>query len=313
MTSTEHQAQTPEPRTAVELSPTQDFVAGAAGGVCECLSGHPLDTVKVRLQTSTNTTASGSVWGTFRSIAEAEGIKGLYRGVSSPLAGLILINACMFSSYEAATRALERAEGRSHLSLPATFIAGCTSGAFTTIVESPVDLVKVQLQRQRVGQRTLYGGYFDCWRHILTVGGLPGMYQGATATFARNVPGQGCHFVADEATVRLLGSQETGDSTDALPVAVTLAAGSVAGLALWVSTYPFDVVKTMLQDQPLKSSERDYAGLRDCVRKVMQKHGTGRLWAGFNACVVRSVPSTAVCFLGYEQASAVLRSNNMLV
>lgn len=29
----------------------KDFIAGSVGGVAQCLSGHPLDTLKVRLQT----------------------------------------------------------------------------------------------------------------------------------------------------------------------------------------------------------------------------------------------------------------------
>jgi hypothetical protein len=41
-------------RVAADLSPrgAQDFLAGGFGGVCLVTVGHPLDTIKVRLQTS---------------------------------------------------------------------------------------------------------------------------------------------------------------------------------------------------------------------------------------------------------------------
>ena len=32
-----------------ETSPVKGFVAGGVGGICAVLSGHPLDTLKVRL------------------------------------------------------------------------------------------------------------------------------------------------------------------------------------------------------------------------------------------------------------------------
>lgn len=35
------------------LTPTQDFVAGTVAGIAITIVGHPFDTVKVRLQTST--------------------------------------------------------------------------------------------------------------------------------------------------------------------------------------------------------------------------------------------------------------------
>jgi solute carrier family 25 carnitine/acylcarnitine transporter 20/29 len=286
----------------VSLSPAEDFVAGAAGGLCECLSGHPLDTVKVRMQTAAPESLGRrmTVAGTLHSIAQAEGLRGLYRGVSSPLAGLVLINACMFSSFEAASRHLRALEGSPQLSLRGTFFAGCTSGAFTTLAESPVDLVKVQLQRQRPGHPVVYRGYFDCCRCVLQSGGLAGMYQGAAATLCRNVPGQGFHFLAYEATLRALHGPDEPQRCKALPATTVLSAGSMAGLALWISTYPFDVLKTMLQSQPLRRSERQYAGLWDCATATVKQRGVRVLFVGLNACIARSVPSTAACFWGYE-------------
>ena len=287
-----------------ELSAFEDLLAGAAGGVCECLSGHPLDTVKVRMQTGV-AGPGATVWGTFRGIAAAEGLRGLYRGVSSPLAGLVLINAAMFSSYEAACAQLGASDADA---LGMTFAAGCTSGAFTTCVESPVDLVKVQLQRERAGQTRLYSGYFDCVRQIWRVGGARGAFQGASATLLRNVPAQGFHFVAYEATLSALdGRPSDGGSVASWTVLVS---GSMAGLTLWISTYPLDVLKSMLQAQPLVRHEREFAGLGDCARQTLLRQGVRGLFAGLSPCVVRSVPSTAACFWGYETAAEMLRSRD---
>lgn len=285
-----------------ELGPMQEFVAGAAGGVCECLSGHPLDTVKVRLVQAQGDNVGGAprgVWSTFSGIARAEGLPGLYRGVSSPLAGLVLINATMFASFETASKKLAE---RGLAPLPTAFFAGCISGMTTTAVESPVDLIKVQLQRERPGQKRLYNGYLDCCARVVRTNGLIGIYQGASATLCRNVPGQGFHFLAYEASLLALGGHE-----DNLPPAKVLAAGSMAGLALWLSTYPFDVIKTILQSQPLEKGGRLYAGVADCAADLIRRHGARGLWVGVDACVLRSVPSTAACFLGYETTANIFR------
>lgn len=285
-----------------ELGPRQEFVAGAAGGVCECLSGHPLDTVKVRLVQAQGNNASRAprgVWNTFSGIARTEGLAGLYRGVSSPLAGLVMINATMFACFETASKHIAE---RGLPPLQTSFFAGCISGMATTAVESPVDLIKVQLQRERPGQKRLYKGYVDCCARVLRTNGLRGIYQGASATLWRNTPGQGFHFLAYEASLLALGGHE-----DTLPAAKVLAAGSMAGLALWLSTYPFDVIKTILQSQPLAKKDRLYTGVADCATDLIRRHGARGLWVGVDACVLRSVPSTAACFLGYETAASVFR------
>ena len=299
---TTHATDMSEDAAPSELAPTQEFVAGAAGGVCECLSGHPLDTVKVRLvqaQGETVGNAPRGVWNTFSGIARTEGVAGLYRGISSPLAGLVLINATMFASFETASKELG---GRGLPPLQTAFLAGCVSGMTTTTVESPVDLIKVQLQRERPGQKRLYKGYIDCCARVLRTNGLRGIYQGASATLCRNIPGQGCHFLAYEASLLALGADE-----ETIPAPKVLAAGSMAGLALWLSTYPFDVIKTILQSQPLEKRDRLYTGVADCAADLMRRHGARGLWVGVNACVLRSVPSTAACFLGYETVASVFR------
>ena len=289
---------------SARLGATQEFVAGAAGGVCECVSGHPLDTVKVRLVQAQSELAVGSasrgVFGTLGDIARAEGLSGLYRGMSSPLAGLVLINATMFASFETASKALS---DRGQPPLRTAFLAGCVSGACTTAVESPVDLVKVQLQRERPGQPRIYKGYLDCCSRVLRSSGIRGLYQGASATLCRNVPGQGFHFLAYEGSLMALGCHDQ----DNLPATKVLAAGSMAGLALWISTYPFDVLKTIMQSQPLDPRERRYSSLLDCASQMRARHGMRSLWVGVDACVLRSVPSTAACFLGYETAAAFFR------
>lgn len=61
-------------------------------------AGHPFDTIKVRIQTS-----SGS-GGLMASMREFGGLSSLFRGMGAPLSAAAIINAIVFSSYGVASR-----------------------------------------------------------------------------------------------------------------------------------------------------------------------------------------------------------------
>ncbi|GFH19505.1 mitochondrial substrate carrier, partial [Haematococcus lacustris] len=63
-----------------------DLVAGAVAGAANVLSGYPLDTVKVRMQSSSPGAPHGAM-ACLRHILRHEGVPGLFRGVTTPLVG----------------------------------------------------------------------------------------------------------------------------------------------------------------------------------------------------------------------------------
>lgn len=66
--------------------------------------GHPLDLIKVRMQTSG--AAGGSVIGMFTSTFAKEGIAGVYRGVAAPLVAVSPMFAVSFWGYDMGQRAV---------------------------------------------------------------------------------------------------------------------------------------------------------------------------------------------------------------
>lgn len=80
--------------------------AGMVGKVLE----YPFDTVKVRLQTQPQTVPlryNGPV-DCFMQGLRADGMRGLYRGISSPLVGAAAENSCLFFSVRPAPRSCHR-------------------------------------------------------------------------------------------------------------------------------------------------------------------------------------------------------------
>ena len=73
--------------TKVEKAPpkmdqVKSFLAGGAAGVSAVLVGHPFDTLKVRLQTSNE---YKGLFDCFQKTIAKDGVRGLYRGMVSPL------------------------------------------------------------------------------------------------------------------------------------------------------------------------------------------------------------------------------------
>ena len=132
----------------------KDIVAGTIGGMTTVVVGHPLDTVKVRLQTSVG---YSSTLDCMRRTWRGEGLRGFYKGVQSPLAGEAFFNAVQFLAYGQSKQLLASYRHSSHsphhdthslqpaameLTVADYFIAGGLTGAASCLVECPVDLLK---------------------------------------------------------------------------------------------------------------------------------------------------------------------------
>jgi hypothetical protein len=73
----------------------QEFLAGNAGGLLGICAVYPLDTAKIRLQVSSSDKYSGTL-SVIRGMIAQDGIKALYRGLSSPALGFGLTFAISF-------------------------------------------------------------------------------------------------------------------------------------------------------------------------------------------------------------------------
>ena len=88
--------------------------AGAAGGAAGVIAGSPLDVVRVRLQQARRTPRGAALRSGFAAIVRREGVAGLFRGASYPLATGVLQNAVTFQAYGWALRMLQGLQVRHH-------------------------------------------------------------------------------------------------------------------------------------------------------------------------------------------------------
>jgi len=264
--------------------------------MCTVVVGHPLDTIKVRLQTSSS--GGAGMMDCVRLTLKEEGVRGFYKGMQSPLAGEGFFNAAQFLCYGAAKRLLlensnsaqpgavfARGGGgaagtvpppgsasnsnfspRGDLTVGEYFVAGALTGFACTFVETPIDLFKSQLQTQIFRPQPLFRTFPQCCGFIWRAGGVRGCFQGMSATFLRTVPASACYFGVYEAAKGALAGP--GQRKDELGPGRLLTAGGCGGVAYWLSSFPADSVKSAMQADEVHRSQRKYAGLVDCATQL---------------------------------------------
>jgi len=163
----------------------------------------------------------------------------LYKGLTSPLAGVAIVNACLFGVYGfLLSNQLKQPDDIP--TIGQIFWAGAGSGAINTIVSCPVELAKIRLQMQKEATtQHRYRGSLDCLRQIYGKGGLRACFLGFNSTIIREVPSYGAYFASYEAFCRAFA--ENGDVAS-LSGPRLMVAGGLAGIAGWISTYPIGTI-----------------------------------------------------------------------
>ncbi|KAI8842114.1 solute carrier family 25 member 45 [Chytridium lagenaria] len=260
-----------------------DYIAGTFGGMAGVFIGHPLDTIKVRIQSQDRSRPRkyGGMLQTMSTIMKEEKVFGLYRGMSSPLIGVAFINSLLFGIYSSFFDVFQR---YSNEKLTSIFFAGCASGFINAFFSCPMELVKIRLQNQH----TTSNGVFLCCHRIYATHGYRGFYKGLHATLLRETPSYGVYFVTFELLAN--GFQDLGGNK--YPSMGLLLAGGFAGVAGWLSTYPFDVIKTRIQTGAIVES----TGICLQIISISKKEGFRSLFSGLGPTIVRAFPTNAATF-----------------
>ncbi|XP_059441817.1 mitochondrial carnitine/acylcarnitine carrier-like protein [Corylus avellana] len=180
---------------------------------------------------------------------------------------------------------------------------GTGAGVAVSILACPTELIKCRLQAQSAladsgaaGVAMKYGGPMDVARHVLrSEGGVRGLFKGLFPTMAREVPGNAAMFGVYEALKQYLAG---GQDTFGLGRGSLIVAGGMAGDSFWLSVYPTDVIKSVIQGDDYKNPK--FSGSIDAFRKILASEGVKGLYRGFGPAMARSVPANAACFLAYE-------------
>jgi len=286
-------------------SATKNFLAGGFGGICTVASGHPFDTIKVRLQTMPLPEAgqlprySGAVDCVVKTV-KLEGVRGLYKGMGAPIVGVAPIFALSFAVFGLGKK-LQQTDPDQELTLGQLGVAGAISGVLTTSIMAPGERIKCLLQVQQAGTGPpKYSGPIDVAKSLFREGGIKSIYKGTCATLLRDVPASAAYFGGYEILQRMM-VPEGGDRSQ-ISIGKTIFAGGMAGIFNWMVAIPPDVLKSRLQTAP----DGQYRGVRDVFRHLMKTEGIRAMYKGCVPVMLRAFPANGCCFLGYEGAMWVL-------
>ncbi|KAF9896630.1 Mitochondrial carrier protein ymc2, partial [Lobosporangium transversale] len=134
----------------------KDCASGTIGGFLQVFVGQPFDTVKVRLQTMPAPMPgqaplySGTLDCVKKTLSK-EGIRGFYKGTTTPLVGVGACVSIQFVTLEAMKRYYHDLNGphaNGFLSNSQLYLAGAASGITNSVVSGPVEHIRTRLQVQ---------------------------------------------------------------------------------------------------------------------------------------------------------------------
>ncbi|XP_038159906.1 solute carrier family 25 member 48 [Cyprinodon tularosa] len=297
-----------------------DFLAGWIGGASSVVVGHPLDTVKTRLQAGKG---NQNMLHCILNIYRKETVMGFFKGMSFPLASITVYNSVVFGFFSNTQRLISKyryGDGRHPCSMLDLTVASMLTGLMSVGLGAPVDLVKIRLQMQTQPvlaenlqlagnvpngtniplrsidgpNQRLYRGPIHCISTILQTEGIQGLYRGAGAMILRDVPGYALYFIPYAVFCNLL---TPSNSSSPHPCSIWLA-GGLAGSISWVTATPADVVKSRMQaDAQL---QRKYKGVLHCIIQSYKTEGAEVFFRGASVNAIRGFPMSATMFLMYE-------------
>jgi solute carrier family 25 uncoupling protein 8/9 len=175
-----------------------------------------------------------------------------------------------------------------------------TSGvavAVATGVTHPLDVVKVRLQMESIGQRTVLTGMMKMFVQLVKYEGPHTLYSGLMPALVRSVVYGGlriglyepCKYVSDSA----FGCTN---------IMTKLASGAISGSFATALTNPTEVLKVRLQ---MKNGSGSRGPVYE-MREIVATEGVAGLWKGVGPAMARAAALTASQLATYDESKQAL-------
>jgi solute carrier family 25 carnitine/acylcarnitine transporter 20/29 len=299
--------------TLVARSPLEQAACALAFGAASPLVGHPIDSVKTRMQADARF-ASTSALQTLRTILAGEGVRGLYRGLLPPLLGSSVFRSVQFGVFGAVMSAA-RASPLLTSELPGSaglqlrvVVAATLATAARALIEAPLEMVKVRRQLDRRVLAIGGGGS----------GGGGGPERRSPASLrelaVRLYGGGSLQLTALRLWIALGGFFCLVDHVDRhhpeltqLPVVGPFVKGSVCATIPWIAAWPLEVLKTEAQAGNVPSERA--GSLRSRLAWVVEtKGGAVGLFRGIGPGLLRSSVANGAATLAFSTCQACFRA-----
>ncbi|XP_007939392.1 mitochondrial brown fat uncoupling protein 1 [Orycteropus afer afer] len=159
--------------------------AGLTTGGVAVFIGQPTEVVKVRLQAQSHLHGLKprytGTYNAYRIIATTEGLRGLWKGTTPNLTRNVIINCTELVTYDLMKESLVKNNLLAD-DVPCHLLSALIAGFCTTILASPVDVVKTRFINSPPGH---YTSIPNCAVAMFTKEGLPAFFKGFVPSFLR--------------------------------------------------------------------------------------------------------------------------------
>jgi solute carrier family 25 carnitine/acylcarnitine transporter 20/29 len=264
---------------------------GAFGATLGATFTYPMDTVKTRVQAGLFTGFSDCAKATIKK----EGVKGFYRGFSTPFASHPLYIGSAFGALELGKLLFDNclfwgSSSPTDHPVSRLVVSGTVSGLVCATVVTPFERVRVLMQSSTA---QTCEGPISVLRTAIREQGTRSVFRGLGATIGREIPGCIILFGAYEATFTNLIARGWDRKS-----AVTMG-GVAAAISFWTMAMPFDRVKTMQQKSRGKLAAAD--GIVPIARRLYATGGSAAFFVGLNVVLTRGIVIDIIQFSAADQ------------
>ncbi|CCH58373.1 hypothetical protein TBLA_0A05800 [Henningerozyma blattae CBS 6284] len=270
---------------------------GGVGGMVACVTTHPLDLAKVRLQTS-HIHPRPNLISMIGKIVAHDGFLTLYNGLSAAMLRQCTYTTSRFGCYAIIKENLIPSKHQTNTSylLPASMVSGAIGG----LVGNPSDIVNIRMQNDRTLPQELRRGYKNCFEGLfrivrdegmkaLFIGWKPNLIRGVLMTSSQVVTYDVFKNYLVSGPAKLNPKKKTTHFTASL----------LAGLVATTICSPADVMKTRIMNAH-KSEGAEKSATR-ILLDAIKKEGPTFMFRGWLPSFVRLGPFTIIIFLTVEQ------------
>ena len=296
---------------------------------------HPSSTLTLPHASSTPLQFTGT-FDALTKLIRHEGVLSLWRGLSPQLLLSIPSTVVYFWAYDELKHSLQRLTAPPHtpgllsplypyLALTSPLVAGTSARALTTILVSPIELIRTRTQSLSTSTPML-----ELARAEVAKGGWRSLWRGANPTLWRDVPFSAFYWTSYEwikgsmmkRVKRRLGDmrqQGEGDSSGRAAYErsllwVSFVSGASSGMIAAFFTHPFDLVKTRRQiemyqltpaveggEGEMKAAKGRTATFQ-LLRTIVREEGWRALSTGMLARMTKIVPACAIMISRHTRA-----------
>ena len=342
-----------------QVSTTEHLFAGTIAGSFTTIALYPLDLIKVRYQVHEGVgPAYTSISSAFATIVSKEGVHGLYQGAVPALLASAASWGGYFYFYENAKQRKLQAyssfdmtsssssgsscnsnnnnnsgssssssdnsgcDEKHSLGSIDNYLAGIEAGCIMVFLTNPFWLIKTRLQIQGTQKAITkqYRGFLDALITIPREEGFLGLYKGIIPALLLTSHGA-IQFTVYEYLKKFSAQLRAPQDRHKQPAAVSMIIGGISKIVAATVTYPYQVVKSRLQQRealPLpeqiarnRKTRAKYTGTIDCLQKIYINEGFKGYFKGAVPNILRVAPSAALTLLVYEEALKLISSDSV--